>query len=185
MILIVFGFARVGLWLESPGVASVPAHVSADLVVAMGGGSGERVIRASELFRQGAVSHVLFTGVENGHLRFQPHVLDASVALARAEGVPIERMHFDARARNTWEEAQATLALMRANGWQRVHVVSDPPHSRRIAYAWGRVFEGSGIQWQIVHAPSDWWEPRTWWRSERGAVWVVNEWLKLAYYRLK
>ena len=150
----------------------------------MGGGTGERVLKAADLVRTEAARYVLFTGVENGHFTLQRQVIDVSVALARQQGIPDDRMRFDPLPRNTWEEAIATRELMRANGWQRVLVVSDPPHARRIAYSWGRAFEGTGLSWQVVNASSDWWRPDAWWTSERGLVWVFSETLKLVYYHL-
>jgi uncharacterized SAM-binding protein YcdF (DUF218 family) len=150
----------------------------------MGGGTGERVLKAADLVRAGNARHVLFTGLEDGHSSLQRHVIDVSVVLARQHGVPDDRMRFDPLPRNTWEEAIATRELMRANGWQHVLVVSDPPHARRIAYAWARVFEGSGLSWQVVNASADWWRPDAWWTSERGLVWVFSETLKLVYYHL-
>ena len=83
---------------------------------------------------------------------------------------------------NSWEEAVNTLRLMRERNWERVLVVSDPPHLRGLDWAWGKVFEGSGKEYRLIAAPLEGWDPERWWQNDASARFVVSEVKKLAYY---
>ena len=63
--------------------------------------------------------------------------------------------------------------------------VSDPPHMRRLAWTWHRVFKGSGLT--MCSSPSDaqWWTPGDWWRDEQSGAFVITEYIKIAYYIAK
>ena len=88
----------------------------------------------------------------------------------------------DTYSTNSWEEAVNTLRLMRERNWERVLVVSDPPHLRGLDWAWGKVFEGSGKEYRLIAAPLEGWDPERWWQNDASARFVVSEVKKLAYY---
>jgi hypothetical protein len=100
-------------------------------------------------------------------------------------GVPRSAVRFEVEARNSYSEAVQLLALMRKEGWRTLIVVSDPPHMRRLAWTWGRVFEGSGIDYVLVASEPDWWDAEHWWRDEKAGQFVIMEFIKLAYYIAK
>jgi uncharacterized SAM-binding protein YcdF (DUF218 family) len=168
-------FLDAGNYLEGPARAPVPA----DLIVSLGGDGGQRVQKAAELFRAGFGPHVLLTGVEelDGgiHTEFRVRIL-------RGDGVPAKALLFDSTASNSWEEAIHTLGLMRERGWDRVLVVSDPPHLRRLQWTWDKVFEGSGKKFVLVASNLQNWDADAWWREHGSADFVAREYLKLAYY---
>ena len=64
-------------------------------------------------------------------------------------------------------------------------VVSDPPHMRRLQWVWSRVFKGSGIEVLLVAGTPVWWDAGRWWANEPSAKFVVNEYIKIAYYLVK
>ena len=64
----------------------------------------------------------------------------------------------------------------------RVLVVSDPPHMRRLSWVWRKVFEGSGKDFTLVAADSVNWNAEFWWRTSPNAQFVFSEYIKLAYY---
>jgi len=65
---------------------------------------------------------------------------------------------------------------------QRVLVVSDPPHMRRLSWIWGKVFEGSGKEFTLVACEMEGWDAARWWRISSHAQFVFSEYFKLAYY---
>ena len=73
-------------------------------------------------------------------------------------GVPRAAIRFELEARNSYTEAEQLLALMRKEGWRTLIVVSDPPHMRRLAWTWARVFEGTGLDYVLVASEPDWWK---------------------------
>lgn len=158
--------------------------VQADLIVVLGGDNGSRVIKAADLFKEGLAPHVLLTGMEDGQPATRAHYLNWRTRFLIDRGVSEDTLMFDAISTNSWEEAVNTLGLMRERHWQRVLVVSDPPHLRRLAWVWGKVFEGSGKEYRLIAAPMEGWDAGNWWQNEKSAHYVVTELIKLVYYTI-
>jgi len=173
-------FFQVGYFLEAPS----QQPEKADLIVSLGGGSSNRVHKASELYAQGLAPNVLLIGAGGYDAKTNPHSSDWHIRFLIEHGVPDNMLVFDAISRNSWEEAVNTLRLMRERNWRRVLVVSDPPHLRRLAWTWGKVFEDSGKEYRLIAAPLEGWDPGRWWQNDYSARYVVMEINKLAYYHV-
>lgn len=143
--------SQAGRFLEAP--AETPSH--ADVIVALGGESGDRVLTAAGLFRDGFAPRLLVVGMDMNPAGVRPSYLNWRAQVLVEQGVPLERMIYDADSSNSWEEAVNTRRTMEANGWQHVLVVSDPYHMRRLQWTWGKVFKDSGLNLR-------------WWRARRG-----------------
>jgi len=174
-------FIKAGSLLTVPKSATKPA----DLIVILGGETGARSIRGLELYREGLSSQILLTGIEYGELQTQQSYLDWRAQFLISSGVPKGRILFDLRARNSWEEAENTLELMKHKGWHRVIVVSDPPHLRRLDWVWGKIFKDSGIEYSLSASHPSWWDEKKWWSNEMSMKFVTMEYLKIGYYVLK
>jgi uncharacterized SAM-binding protein YcdF (DUF218 family) len=172
-----FAFLGAGHFLEAPG----QAPVKADLLAALGGDNGARADKVLELYRGGYAPRVLLTGPDN-HSKTRSAYLNLRARYLVEEGVPTEAILFDHAARNSWQEAQNALALMRQRKLRRVLVVSDPPHLRRLGWVWGKAFEGSGREFVLVASDMDDWDAGHWWRTSASAQFVFGEYIKLAYY---
>ena len=173
-------FFQVGYFLEAPS----QQPETADLIVPLGGGSSNRIHKAAELYEQGFAPNVLLIGAGGHDANTRPHSSDWRIRFLLAHGVPDNMLVFDEISTNSWEEAVNTLRLMRERNWRRVLVVSDPPHLRRLAWAWGKVFEGSGKEYRLIAAQLEGWDPGRWWQNESSARFVVMEVNKLAYYHV-
>jgi len=156
----------------------------ADLVVALGGDNGSRTRKAAELFDQGLASYVLVTGLEGSFADTRSFYLNWRARFLTERGVPDDAVLFDALSANSWEEAVNTLRLMREKNWQRVLVISDPPHLRRLAWVRGKVFEGSGKEYRLIAASMEGWSPGRWWENDTSAQYVLMEIIKLTYYKV-
>jgi uncharacterized SAM-binding protein YcdF (DUF218 family) len=177
----VWAVLQAARFLESP--AASPAH--ADLMVVLGGDSGDRGLTAVRLFAAGMAPRVLLTGMEASPPEVRRAYLHWRAQVLSEAGVPPERLEYDAESANSWEEAVNTRRLMEARGWRRVLVVSDPYHMRRLSWTWRRVFEGSGLEYSLVATSSEFWKPDSWWRDERSGAAVIMEYIKLGYYLAK
>lgn len=91
-----------------------------------------RVRHAAALLHAGAAEWLIVTG---GARAGGPAEADVMAALARAAGVPEERVLVEDRAQNTFENARYSAAMMRARGWSRAIVVTDRYHLRRAVLA--------------------------------------------------
>jgi uncharacterized SAM-binding protein YcdF (DUF218 family) len=176
----IFAFFQVGYFLEAPAQKSEKA----DLIVPLGGGGSSRVHEAAELYAQGFAPNVLLTDIRSGDANRSSQSSDWRIQFLLEHGVPDIMLVFDALSTNSWEEAVNTLRLMRVRNWQLVLVVSDPPHLRRLDWAWGKVFEGSGKEYRLIAAPLEGWDPERWWQNDSSASFVVTEVTKLAQYHV-
>jgi len=179
-------FAGLGaLWFVNAGrLLAAPATepVKADLLVVLGGDTGERARVGGDLYRKGFAPNVLMTGfayVSGGRAAL---VQDWRVRRLVNYGVPENAIRIDYRSETTLDEAVNTRELMKKKGWKKALVISDPPHLRRLAWLWDRAFEDSGLEYQLVPTHPDWWNAGSWWENERSAVFVLMEHIKLTYY---
>jgi len=168
---------HAGSFLERPG----GPLGKADAVFVLGGDSGDRVLRAAALYRDGAAGTFVLTGMEDAHPEVLPEVLHWRARVLAKRGVPESAIEFDTLSSNSDEEAAFGLALAKKRGWKRVLVLSDPPHMRRLSIIWGRTFVGSGIDVRYVASKPKWWVPERWWTVRKSAQFVVSEYIKLAY----
>jgi uncharacterized SAM-binding protein YcdF (DUF218 family) len=171
---------QAGYYLERP--AQAPEH--ADLVVILGGGSGERHLKAIALYKAGYAGRVLLTGMENGLAAVRPHYLTWHEQVLADGGVRRDALVLDSRSENTMEEALNTRDLMLGKGWRKVLVVTDAPHARRVAWAWRKAFDGTTLEYRIVSSSAKWWHPGRWWAHDKSAQAVITEYIKLVYYVL-
>ena len=163
---------------------SIPANPpdKADTIVSLGGESGQRSLKVSELYRKGLAPNILLTGLESSEQRTIPLYLHWRAMIFKKADISEKKIFLDDKSRSSMDEARNTLALMEREKWKTVIVVSDPPHMRRLQWTWKKVFRNSGREFILVATSPDWWNPWKWWANETSAVFVVNEYIKLVYY---
>ncbi len=179
-VVLALAISRAGYWLEAPG--QPPAR--ADAIVVLGGDDGDRTARALALYREGFAPRIVLTGFARG-ADAPPASLTWQAEYLAQEGVPLPAVRFEIKARNSYEEGVNIHALMIAEGWRNVIVVSDPPHLRRLVWSWDRVFMGSDRHYIPVSSQAEWWSPGHWWRDERSGAFVIMEYIKFGYYLAK
>lgn len=179
--LLIVAFLQAGSFLSSP--SQPPAR--SDVILALGGDNGDRIVMAARLYHQGYAPRIMLTGLENGPARTRSSYVNWRVQFLLDEKVPDSAVILERGAGNTWEEAVNTLALIRQHGWKRVMVVSDPPHMRRLHFVWSKVFAGSGKEFVLVASAPEWWDPARWWTNDQSGPFALMEYIKLAYYGVK
>jgi len=156
----------------------------ADAIIVLGGGVGARSITGLEIYRLGYSKNILLTGVEGIESQLIAYYLNWRAVFFLEAGVPKENILFDSISRNSWEEAQNTLKLMKDKSWQTVIVVSDPPHMRRLKSVWTHIFSDSGKKCILIPSSPTWWNPVNWWKNEKSAKFVIAEYIKILFYSI-
>ena len=177
VLLLAAGFLNAGQFLVAPA----QSPVKADLIFALGGDRGGRVDRVLEIYRAGLAPRVLL-GSEGVHRKGRSAYLTWQSQYLVGEGIPESVQLFDRRSASSWEEAVNTRGLMQELKLKHVLVVSDPAHMRRLAWIWGKVFAGSGLEFTLVSSEMEDWDAAHWWRNSPSAQFVFSEYIKLAYY---
>ena len=143
-----------------------PGH--GEVLVVLGGGSGERADRAAELFKAGVAPRILLSGAGDAQ---------DNRRLLVARGVPAEAIEIEGNSKSTRQNAQFTVRLLRAEGVRRAVIVTSWYHSRR-AY---RCFRKSGPELEFLSRPAYYGYESA--RRARPVNWFIwEEYVKLAGY---
>ncbi|MFA5921265.1 MAG: YdcF family protein [Methylococcaceae bacterium] len=180
LFLVVIAFINLGYWLSAP--ANEP--IQADLIVALGGGTGERDQMAAELYKAGHAKKILLTGMGVSSNAGQSYYQSPRSLFLLKQGIPSEALIFDGLSTNTHQEAFNTAALLVAYNWQSALVVSDPPHIRRLDYCLQPVFKKAGLSYQLIQSTAPTWHADRWWQDKKWLQFCVSEVVKLVYYAL-
>lgn len=167
--------------LASPAQQPRPS----ELLVTLGGGLGDRVIKAAELLDHRQARIILITGVWREQVidRFKSY--DPRIEYLEKRGISRDRIYIDAEADSTWKEALLVRRFMLEHGLNSVIVVSDPPHMRRLAWVYGKVFGDTRVEYCLVASGPPWWDAKYWWSNAESGRFVLKEIGKVIYYWLK
>jgi uncharacterized SAM-binding protein YcdF (DUF218 family) len=160
-----------------------------DAVFVLGGSVKDRGVEAARVYEQGLSDRFVFTGAP------VPSALEAlGIDSTEAEctrnsavvaGMPLALTITLNKGTSTFEEAEALLEFAIAERLDTVMVISNRFHLRRIGFVFRDRFRKAGITVLLHGAPSSTFDERSWWTSEEGLIMLNNEYVKLAYYRLK
>lgn len=90
-----------------------------------------RIDHAIDLYNAGIVEHVVFTG--GNPPPKDPVDSEVARAYAVARGMPVEDTFVEHQSRSTLENLREAKAIVDAQGWRSVLVISDPYHLYRAA----------------------------------------------------
>ena len=172
-------------------------NVQADALVVLGGGSYDRPLRAAELFRSGAAPKIIVSGAGDA---------EQNKRLLVSKGVPPDAIEIEGQSRSTKQNAQFSIALLRAMnardmgatphpalsplgaerevgglgpaGAKRVIIVTTWYHSRRALHA----FQHYAPDIQFYSCPSYFGYPRSQWSRAGISGYIRAEYVKLAGY---
>jgi uncharacterized SAM-binding protein YcdF (DUF218 family) len=143
--------------------------VKAEALVVLGGGSHERPERAAELFNEGVAPRVICSGLGD---------CDSNRQLLIRAGVPSAAVWMEDKSRNTHENAEFTVALLRAHHLNSAIIVTSWYHSRRALHC----FEHAAPEMQFYSRPSYFGYARKDWKYKGIDNYVKSEYLKLLGY---
>ena len=159
----------LGVLWPKPALFVEGGSKRADVIVLLGGDAGDRAFRALELYKAGSAPKIIISGEGDGFFIRDRLVL---------AGVSSNAIVMEPGSRNTKENAEFSIRLLKAQGMRKAIVVTSWYHSRR-ALACFRSFGGNiefssfpaynGIS--MAHKPS----------LDEGPN-VVREYLAIAWY---
>jgi uncharacterized SAM-binding protein YcdF (DUF218 family) len=168
------------LWLSLVAYALIVDETpqTADAIVVLGGGSGDREVTGARLYAEGYAPVVITTGGVVG-LPGLPGVTFAELGaneLTRL-GVPASAIIQLSDATSTCDDARLALAAL-PPGARRLLLVTDPFHTRRARWLFARGAER--VEVITVAASPSWFDPAQWWQDDRGIIVVGQEYVKFA-----
>jgi len=93
----------------------------------------ERIEHGLTLYRRGMAPHLIFTGGYGNLADKKARFAESEVARRHAlrQGIPEDAIWIETRSQTTCQNLQEARNLLRAHGWNKVIVVSDPLHMAR------------------------------------------------------
>ena len=178
-IALIVAYAVRPIWLPLIGQAlEISSELkSADVIIVLGGGLGDRERYASDLFHQGMALHLIATGAPLGS--------QTGAAAMVALGVPREAIVLANGTLSTHGDALRSRQIMEERGWHSALLVTDPYHIRRSLWSFRSTFQGTSLTVSPAAVVDSWFRADDWWQSVAGFVAVNEEYVKLAYYILR
>ena len=146
--------------------------VAADVLVLVGGGQHERALRAAQLYRLHAAPRVIITGAGDD---------DINRRLLIANGVPARMIEVEGKSTTTYENAEFTGRLLRAEQVHSVILVTSWYHARRAE----KTFAHEVPQVRFYSRPSYWGFERAAWKNAGLNKRMRLEFLKLPGYWIR
>jgi uncharacterized SAM-binding protein YcdF (DUF218 family) len=178
--------ALVALWCMLPSVLNTAARQlmrtdplePADAIAVLGGDSlGIREGHAAELYHHGYGRKLIISGLP---FAWGGNTGDAKRRFLNCRGVPDEAILVLPVAWNTRSEASNLQAMMVAQGWHSMIIVTSPYHARRALFTIERrVPEPSNLKFYSSPVPArpPEWQPERWWTRRRDVFKTVREFL--------
>jgi uncharacterized SAM-binding protein YcdF (DUF218 family) len=169
-------FLGVGKWLVRED-----ALQPATAIAVLSGGMPSRAVEAAALYRQGYAKEIWLThpGVTSDALRVfgisYPSEDDFNIRVLRLQGVPAKAIRvLDAPIVNTAQELEVISSALQTRGGQKVIIVTNLAHTRRVHILWTKYFTSRGDA--IVHAVSDdEFAADHWWKNSGDMSQVTHE----------
>jgi uncharacterized SAM-binding protein YcdF (DUF218 family) len=162
--------AALGSFLEK----SESPRPAGAVFVAAGDASGNRILKAAELVREGYAPEVIVSGPEGVYGFWE---CDLAIWFAEKAGYPQSYfLRFPNHALSTRDEANAAAVEFHRLGLKSVILVTSDYHTRRA----GKLFRAAapGVSFVVVAAPDLHFTPRGWWRDREGRKTFLLEWMK-------
>jgi uncharacterized SAM-binding protein YcdF (DUF218 family) len=182
VIAIALAFFSSSLWLPWFGDHLVRAEKpvkSEALVVLAGDFSGNRILKAGELVRQGYAPIAIVSGPNGlyGHAESE-----LAIDLAVAHGYPAAYFAgIPNPGRSTRDEASYMFGALKQRGFHKFILLTSDTHTSRAGKIYrdlGRRELGDGFEMTVVAAPSAEFTPHQWWKEREGRKAVLLEWMK-------
>lgn len=160
-----------------------------DAIFVLSGGTYDRGLQALKLYNDSLSRKIVCTGAnvpndfECMGLNYKESVI-TTVFLIRS-GVKKSDLKILPFGTSTKEEVDLIVAYCKKHNLNKVIIVSNKFHTRRIYRSVRKAFVDNNIQVIINGAPASNYKEETWWKFETGLITVNNEYIKLMYYFFK
>lgn len=143
----------------------------ADVIIVLGGSSGDRVTYGATLYKSGYADKVLLAGNQIGMEK-----------QALSQGIPESAILLEDQSQTTFENAKYSLKIVQDQGYKSAIVVTSPYHTRRASIIFAQFFKG--IHLTICPVPYNPAMAQRWWKYSNSREFVISEYLKLVWHYL-
>ena len=171
LLLLTFVFLNLGKWID---VTDEP--VKADIIVCLGGGTIDRVIKSIELLENGYATKQVFLLIGESWYN-QPYI---------KKNYPDMNIVIDESPKNTKEEVLFIKAYMKEHSYKSALIVTDPPHSGRVKLLTSLLsIEGDEtMTFHMIGSEIKWWDAEHYYENKRTRTSVWNESIRILYHSI-
>lgn len=169
--------ATYPVWLTALGGYLVRGDppAPADMIVVLAGDfTGNRILTAAGLVRQGFAPKALISGPSGAYGLYESEL---AIPLAVRNGYPVSYfVPFPNDSKSTASESETIVAELRRLKVHKIDLVTSNYHTRRAA----RTFRALApdIEVHTVAAPDRYFTPNGWWKEREGRKTFLMEWMK-------
>jgi uncharacterized SAM-binding protein YcdF (DUF218 family) len=160
-----------------------------DAIVVLGGSMETRPFEAARLFREGMAPRVLIMNVRSNNtevLGITRPEAEIEREILLKNGVTSEAISaVGDGVQSTRDESQAVRKWVAQNHPARIIITTDIFHTRRVRWLFRKTLKNTGVAIIVHPAPARDYTASDWWQHEDGLIAFQNEFIKLAYYRLR
>jgi len=157
-----------------------------EVAFVLGGNSQIRAQRAAEVYDLNISDYFICTGEHHNDLSDFFDIPESEAALSRGflsqMGVPSQKIEIMKAGTSTREEAGHILEKCIEMDWNKIALISDRFHTRRIDEIFRSKFKKKGVDIIIIGVQNDKYDEEVFWQNESGTVMVIMEYIKLIHY---
>lgn len=176
-VVLLAAFATYPYWFAALGgyLVSSESPVLVDTIVVLAGDfTGNRVVMAGKLVKQGFAPNALVSGPYGMYGMYE---CDLAIPFAVRQGYPASYfVRLPNESKSTTSEAEAIIPQLRKLHVHKIDLVTSTFHTRRA----GRIFRSLApdIETHVVAAPDPYFTPGGWWKNREGRKTFLLEWTK-------
>jgi len=185
VIVVLFSFKTSILQVLSSFLVIAHPLEKADAIVVLGGGNGERVYYACELYKKGYAPLVILTG---GPLAWRLTEIDVMKKQALFYGVPDQEIITENKSMSTLENAKFVIPILKKHDVRQIILITSPYHMRRAYKTFNKLLRKETIDIIAAPVPPNKYtnfNPQRWWERHEDKQFVIMEYLKLFWYFIK
>lgn len=152
-----------------------------DVIIVLGGDTGNRAIKAVELYKEGYADKIIFSG---GQLYYTLTQAQAMSDHAIILGADKKDIILEEKATSTFDNALYCKKIMLQKNYGSAIVVTSSYHTKRAKFIFEKMFQDSSIELTFCATYDPQFVPSKWWKSNKSIMHTLTEYLKFLGYAL-
>lgn len=175
-------FLNLGKYLDITTEAK-----KSDIIISLGGGSLERMKESIHLYDKSYASKkiLLLTGDDRSKKQKTENKKDKRIKYLQEKKIHDINIIYTPNLKSTIEEMLYIKNFMKENNYKKALVISDPPHSRRIAIISKYIQKDFEFEIALAKIDSKWWDKNRYYKNKKSLRFATSEFFKIIYTHAK
>jgi uncharacterized SAM-binding protein YcdF (DUF218 family) len=151
--------------------------VKSDLLLCLGGGTGERIEKTIALYKDGFINYkIIISDTKEKDVVKKTNKLKESI---NNDEIIISKSF----TKNTLDELLFSQEILEKYNYKSILIISDEPHTRRIKMLIENFtkFKQLNIEYTIVGSSVKWWDKKSFYKNNTAIFFSIHEFIKIIY----